>query len=88
MSAYVIMSYVIEPITTTETITTVVRSVIISISELRLGEWAKVRVDYYGDNQIVYYTEDLMEGLDYQAWGSDDQYPINWVCAKRNIVII
>lgn len=82
------MSYVIEPITTTETITTVVRSVIISISELRLGEWAKVRVDYYGDNGIVYYTEDLMDGLSYLAWGSDDQYPINWVCAKRNIVII
>ena len=82
------MSYVIEPITTTETTTIVVRSVIISISELRLGEWAKVRVDYYGDNGIRYMTEDLMDGDAYLAWGEDDQYPVNWVCQQRNIVIV
>jgi len=82
------MSYVIEPITTTETTTIVVRSVIISISELRLGEWAKVRVDYYGDNGVRYMTEDLMQGDDYQAWGTNDAYPVEWVCAKRNIVIV
>lgn len=83
------MSYiVIEPITRTETITTIAKSILITITELKLGEWAKVRVDYFGDNGVVFVTEDLMEGEDYQAWGSDDQYPINWVCAKRNIVII
>ena len=55
----------------------------VTIAELKLKVYVKVNV-------LLYSTEDnltetkiyTLEGVEYQAWGQDDDYIINWVKAK------
>lgn len=81
-------NYEIQPFIKTATFTDTVYAIRINVIELVLGVSAKIRTEYFTENRTLYTTEDILEGDDYTAWGSDDTYIVNWVANKYGLVLI
>ena len=82
------MSYPIQSFDKTETYKHTINSISVSVFDMILGVSAKILTQYYDNGRGVYITEDILTGDDYNNWGSDDDYIINWICQKYNLSLV
>ena len=71
------MPYDINPIivTTTKTIT----SFEIMDINVELNSSAKLYIYLKNDDEIIYFENIILNGTDYDNWGSDDTYIVNYI---------
>ena len=81
------MPYQIEPI---EQITRLEYKYIeVSVSEINLGVSATIITVFMDATGVAYKREvATLEGEDYYAWGTDDDYILEWVVKKYNLTLI
>ena len=65
----------------------VIRNVIVQIGNRAIVEWALMG-DPLTDKRDYESGGTLMEGVDYAAWGSEDDYVYDWLGSKLNEVVI
>jgi hypothetical protein len=82
------MAYQIQPIVKTKTLTEDITNIIVSVSDVILGQSAMVNTVFQNETRVVYTASDILSDEDYLNWGSDDKYIINWVCQKYNLTLI
>lgn len=73
----------------TITTTTVVKSIEIESAEVKLGQSAKVFVRLLDENGGLVGNEIVrVEGTDYENWGSDDQYLVDYILTTLGLTEI
>jgi hypothetical protein len=72
----------------TTTFTDTISYITITVSDLILGQQATINTAFQNETRVVYTMSDILTGDDYNNWGSDDEYIINWVCQKYNLTLI
>ena len=73
----------------TITTTTVVKSIEIESAEVKLGQSAKVYVRLLDENGGLVGNEIVrVEGTDYENWGSDDQYLVDYILTTLGLTEI
>ena len=82
------MSHQIQPFIKTTTFTDTISYITITVSDLILGQQATINTAFQNETRVVYTMSDILTGDDYNNWGSDDEYIINWVCQKYNLTLI
>jgi hypothetical protein len=82
------MAYQIQPIVKTKTLTEDITNIIVSVSDVILGQSAMVNTVFQNETRVVYTASDILSDEDYLNWGSDDKYIINWVCQKYGLTLI
>ena len=82
------MAYQIQPIVKTKTLTEDITNIIVSVSDVILGQSAMVNTVFQNETRVVYTASDILSDEDYLNWGSDDKYIVNWVCRKYNLTLI
>ena len=83
------MTYQIQPIIKTETFTSTIDYINVSVKEVTLNKAATIFTEFYKSNGVcIEIKTDYLLGDDYLAWGNDDNYVINWVCKRYNLTLI
>lgn len=68
------------------TTTSTVKSIEVMQTEIKLNEGAYFMVKLIGENSNLISVERvIMEGDDYNNWGSDDQYAINFILTSLGL---
>ena len=81
------MSYQIQPFDKSETTTSTITSIQVSVVDIILGVSVKIITQYFDKDRGVYLTQDTLTGDDYKNWGTDDDYIVNWICKKYNLTL-
>jgi hypothetical protein len=63
--------------------------IIINVTNIQLNQSADVQVVFCDNTKfMVDVVSFTLSGEDYQNWGSNDDYIINYVCSKYNISLL
>lgn len=77
----------ITPITYTKTLTESVDNIIISVVEFVLFERLTLQITLRSGENVIDIKGYVIQGNEYEQWGDDDNYIVNLITSKFNLML-